>query len=303
MFSNESTESLNTTIASEGSPCSVRKPSSAKSSQELLNLDLDVNVAGELSSPSSVTPTSGSKRGSLTKISPLSVPNFKTLLMKSEMAEQNGLQTVPELANGLPRSDSACTFQSYDASSRSSNASTSQVAKSSSVNPRLIDLAEESTASSTAALNEMSSSDEFSSLSGYESIGNEEDIQGGSDRLSFANPNYVGPEKTLPPPPHRPLHQLTRDESHQSFAQALNSPADSLYSDYQDFQARLSKDFVEMPSRGRPRPKSVYEVPPPPSATTNFVVKSPLTEQSKPLPSLAGPSLPPQKPTTPTLAG
>ena len=53
-----------------------------------------------------------------------------------------------------------------------------QVAKSSSVNPRLIDLAEESTASSTAALNEMSSSDEFSSLSGYESIGNEEDIQG-----------------------------------------------------------------------------------------------------------------------------
>ena len=53
-----------------------------------------------------------------------------------------------------------------------------QVAKSSSVNPRLIDLAEESTASSTAALNEMCSSDEFSSLSGYESIGNEEDIQG-----------------------------------------------------------------------------------------------------------------------------
>ena len=30
MFSNESTESLNTTIASEGSPCSVRKPSIAR---------------------------------------------------------------------------------------------------------------------------------------------------------------------------------------------------------------------------------------------------------------------------------
>ena len=47
------------------------------------------------------------------------------------MTEQSGfngaLQTVPELTNGLPRSDSACTFQSYDASSRSSNASTSQV--------------------------------------------------------------------------------------------------------------------------------------------------------------------------------
>ena len=63
-------------------------------------------------------------------------------------------------------------------------------------------------------------------------------LLGGNDRLSFANPNYVGPEKTLPPP-QRPLHQLTRDESHQSFAQALNSPADSLYSDYQDFQVRM----------------------------------------------------------------
>ena len=61
-----------------------------------------------------------------------------------------------------------------------------QVAKSSSVNPRLIDLAEESTASSTAALNEMSSSDEFSSLSGYESIGNEEDIQGAESRTKFS---------------------------------------------------------------------------------------------------------------------
>ena len=30
MFSNESMESLNTTIASEGSPCSVRKPSIAR---------------------------------------------------------------------------------------------------------------------------------------------------------------------------------------------------------------------------------------------------------------------------------
>ena len=58
-------------------------------------------------------------------------------------------------------------------------------------------------------------------------------VSGGSDRLSFANPNYVGPERNQA---QRPLHQLTRDESHQSFAQALNSPADSLYSDYQDFQ-------------------------------------------------------------------
>ena len=54
--------------------------------------------------------------------------NFMTdLSTYFQMAEQNSLQTVPELANGFPRSDSACTFQSYDASSRSSNASTSQV--------------------------------------------------------------------------------------------------------------------------------------------------------------------------------
>ena len=66
-------------------------------------------------------------------------------------------------------------------------------------------------------------------------------VLGGSDRLSFANPNYVGPEKTQP---QRPLHQLTRDESHQSFAQALNSPADSLYSDYQDFQVRIRIRFI-----------------------------------------------------------
>ena len=52
----------------------------------MLNLDLDVKVAGDVSSPSSsVTPTSSNKRGSLTKISPVSVPNFKTLLMKSEV--------------------------------------------------------------------------------------------------------------------------------------------------------------------------------------------------------------------------
>ena len=48
------------------------------------------------------------------------------------------------------------------------------MAKSTSVNPRLVDLAEET----SAALTEMSSSDEFSSLSGYESIGNDDDFQG-----------------------------------------------------------------------------------------------------------------------------
>ena len=89
-------------LCEETQQCEVRLPqtkmekqlldhhniTTCRSSQELLNLDLDVKVAGEQSSPSSVTPTAGSKRGSLTKISPLSVPNFKTLLMKSEVGRR-----------------------------------------------------------------------------------------------------------------------------------------------------------------------------------------------------------------------
>ena len=63
----------------------------------------------------------------------------------------------------------------------------------------------------------------------------------------FSNPNYLCPdaktiierkqqknkfdETVLPPTPS--VAQLARDESHQNFAAALNSPAESLITDYQ----------------------------------------------------------------------
>ena len=125
------------------------------------------------------------------------------------------------------------------------------------------------------------------SSSGYESI--EANINCISNKkpnlTSFSNPNYLCPDaktvvekqknkfgETIVPP----ICQLSRDESHQNFAAALNSPAESLISDYQvkepkiffcqnlcksgglknptlmkptffqDFHARLNHDLVEM---------------------------------------------------------
>lgn len=180
----------------------------------------------------------------------------------------------------LARSDSAYTFQSYDySSSRSSTLSSSGTGSNSSngtgkINNmtlpkssstkfkvsfvkgqkkrkkslslfcscflqtgsdiRLIDLDEEELATYA---------DEFSSLSGYESIEavdhmRDEDCQ---SRLSFANPHYLGPDVQAILERKRVSRRnvLLRDESHQSFAQALNSPADSLFSDYQ-----VNKDRV-----------------------------------------------------------
>ena len=64
----------------------------------------------------------------------------------------------------------------------------------------------------------------------------------------FSNPNYLCPDaktilerkqqknkfdETIIPPTTSVVAQLTRDESHQNFAAALNSPAESLISDYQ----------------------------------------------------------------------
>ena len=105
------------------------------------------------------------------------------------------------------------------------------------------------------------SGDELSSLSGYESIeGNINSISNPTatnkkkeDSLkntmtSFSNPNYLCPDaktilerkqqknkfdETILPPTTTTVAQLTRDESHQNFAAALNSPAESLISDYQ----------------------------------------------------------------------
>ncbi len=53
--------------------------------------------------------------------------------------------------------------------------------------------------------------------------------------LSFSNPHYLGPDVKALLDRRRAdrANCLLRDESHQSFAQALNSPADSLFSDYQ----------------------------------------------------------------------
>ena len=104
------------------------------------------------------------------------------------------------------------------------------------------------------------SGDELSSLSGYESIeGNIDNIYPPNtgpgnkkktdlNMTSFSNPNYLCPDaktilerkqqknkfdETILPPTTTTVAQLTRDESHQNFAAALNSPAESLISDYQ----------------------------------------------------------------------
>ena len=129
---------------------------------------------------------------------------------------------------------------------------------------KLIDLEEEDGASTTAYF----SSDEFSSLSGYESIEaginnlngifNQNRFSGFSkpddplsdkqtNKMSFANPHYLCPEVRQIVEKRKgvtnvfgenmlavaPASKENADSSHQHFAQALNSPADSLFSDYQ----------------------------------------------------------------------
>ncbi len=136
----------------------------------------------------------------------------------------------------------------------------SRLCKSSSVNHgfemgsegRLVQLGEEEEDGEAAAAEAAAafySSQEFSSLSGYESLESSggdqrtsaavselgEDCGGGS-LLSFPNPHYLAPDVQAMVDRRRAERSnclLRRDESHQSFAQALNSPADSLFSDYQ----------------------------------------------------------------------
>lgn len=87
---------------------------------------------------------------------------------------------------------------------------------------------------------------------------------GCESRMSFANPHYLCPdvqnilEKRSGTTSERKISQISsvfgermlgivRDElSHENFAQALNSPAESLISDYNDFQARLNHDLVKL---------------------------------------------------------
>jgi hypothetical protein len=164
----------------------------------------------------------------------------------------------------VKRSDSDYTFQSYDCSSRSSTLSSSVNGKpvlsnkSGDVtnNIKLIDLEEEDGASTTAYF----SSDEFSSLSGYESIEAginnlnvifnrfpaKTEASDSGNKMSFANPHYLCPEVRSIVEKRRggatnvfgenmlaAAKDSSESSSHQHFAQALNSPADSLFSDYQ----------------------------------------------------------------------
>ncbi len=148
-------------------------------------------------------------------------------------------------------------------------------------NPKLVDLEGYQESAATSAY---FSGDELSSLSGYESFEgslsmlnnhsssanngtkNGKDVP--MEKLSFSNPHYLCPDaktvgekkqvedkngksskniygETVIPPPSI-ASEMKRDESHQSFAAALNSPAESLFSDYQDFHARLRHDLVEL---------------------------------------------------------
>ena len=166
----------------------------------------------------------------------------------------------------VKRSDSDYTFQSYDCSSRSSTLSStvngkqvrsngaSDVMKGTGDAIKLIDLEEEDGTSTTAYF----SSDEFSSLSGYESIeaginslniifNRKPEVAPETNKLSFANPHYLCPEVRNIVERRKgcvtnefgenmasaAANKDSAESSHQHFAQALNSPADSLFSDYQ----------------------------------------------------------------------
>jgi len=83
-------------------------------------------------------------------------------------------------------------------------------------------------------------------------------------RMSFCNPHYVDEEEEKPAEQIRrekSSYLLERDESSHEFAAALNSPADSLLADANEFGAKLCKDLVEMgpttsSKRAVVRPKS-----------------------------------------------
>ena len=263
IFSNESNESLN--VTEEKSSChtvteSVESPISPGS----INFSLKKSQSMVSSSSSSKDSSTGSVIArdkslqsftqALIHTEPEDQPHKKHEENIYEMVDKSiELMDLKE-KNTTPRSDSINTFQSYDCSSRSSTLS--------SVNPvrpimgtrvlpprnnRLVDLELDSGATSAYY-----SGDELSSLSGYESIdgsnsskdktssakNNTTSLQ---NMTSFSNPNYLCPDaKTMIEKKQQknkfdetPVSQMSRDESHQNFAAALNSPAESLISDYQ----------------------------------------------------------------------
>lgn len=264
MFSNESNESLN--IATEDkSSCHTMTDSVEDSSltTPLSPSSVKLNFSMK-KSQSMISSSSSSKDSSVGSViaRDKSLQSFTQALIHAEpepdskvKQEENIYETV-EVKNPAKKSDSSYTFQSYDCSSRSSTLSSSNPPTSSSStgakplmgtrvlpprNSRIVDL--ELTSSSAYY-----SGDEMSSLSGYESIdGSDKNLE---SMTSFSNPNYLCPDaKTMverKQQKNKYDETLARDESHQNFAAALNSPAESLISDYHDFHARLNHDLVDL---------------------------------------------------------
>ena len=277
MFSNESTESLNTVTSSAAeSPCSVRM-ARAGSSQHLLKFDLQEAAAVDEEDGLASVVERGNKEDRPSTISrdPVSVPNFKNLSrsgslegddgkaasdlekaanllrlhdgnteLKSKLAlidfdlNSSATNNKPSTSNNhVGRSDSAYTFQSYDcSSSRSSTLSSNESSGSDGCGGG-------GKTGGNSSILPTSISQRFSELAAKLDNPDED-----NNKAGFANPHYLSPEvqAMLEKKRLQRTNVLLRDDSHQSFAQALNSPADSLFSDYQEFHARLNQDFVEL---------------------------------------------------------
>ena len=255
IFSNESNESLN--VTEEKSCHTVTESVESPISPGSINFSLK-------KSQSMISSSSSSKDSSVGSViaRDKSLQSFTQALIHPEPSnddkkEENIYEMVDksiELMDlkekSTTRSDSMNTFQSYDCSSRSSTLSSNPVRPIMGTrvlpprNNRLVDLELDSGATSAYY-----SGDELSSLSGYESIdggvGGNNSISNKTKNLqnmtSFSNPNYLCPDaKTMIEKKQQKnkfdetiVSQMTRDESHQNFAAALNSPAESLISDYQ----------------------------------------------------------------------
>lgn len=315
MFSNESTESLNT-ASSTASPCSVRLAKSHSSHTNLENINLDqitlgedVNETGRLPKDIVSVPNFAAEIKKSSSIEECKLQDQKFLEKVSHQLEKDKIEDIVKEEKSSPEdedsvqlrsSDSAFTFQSYDCSSRSSTLSTTSpstnMSKSFSINKgftlgelKLVDLEEEEKAAQFYASQEFQSS-----ISGYESNA-DDSAEDAKSRMSFANPNYLSPEVQSQMEKKQEIRSnvLLRDDSHQSFAQALNSPADSLFSDYHEFHSRLNQDFVELDSLGNhkctnnlgqgktvnKRPLSSYE-----STTTESSISTvPIRKHTRPL--------------------
>lgn len=254
MFSNESNESLNIGMTSEDkSSCHTMTVEEDLTSPSSSSVKLNFSLKKSQSMISSSSSSKDSSVGSVIARDK-SLQSFTQALIHAEPEESSKLkeENIYEAVDVKPakKSDSSYTFQSYDCSSRSSTLSSNPCSGSVAKplmgtrvlpprNNRIVDL------ELTSAY---CSGDEMSSLSGYESIdGSDKNIE---SMTSFSNPNYLCPDaKTMverKQQKNKYDETLARDESHQNFAAALNSPAESLISDYHDFQSRLHHDLVDL---------------------------------------------------------